>query len=142
MENLGLGAGLAAMGFWGFVAVAVIAGVWSDIKKKQAQQETVRRLIESGQKIDPDTLDRLMAVSNKSDKRQDRDLKIAGFITLAVALGLGVFGWLISQSNADAMMPLMGVALLVGCVGGGLFIAGKFAERWYKEDLPSNLNDV
>jgi len=52
MEDLGIGAGLAALGFWGFVAVAVVAGIWDNIRKRDAQHETVRRLIESGQSAD------------------------------------------------------------------------------------------
>ena len=56
----GLGAGLAAFGFWMFVAAIVVAGIWYDIAKRRAQHETLRRLIESGQTIDPELLDKLL----------------------------------------------------------------------------------
>ena len=142
MENMGLGAGLAAMGFWGFIAIVVVAGIWYSIKEKEAQQETVRRLIESGQNIDPETLDRLLSASDKSNENTDRDLKVAGWITLSAAAGLGVLGFFLGQVNDKALMTLLGVAGLVACVGLGLLVAGKFAERWNREGRASSLNDV
>ncbi|MDP6552171.1 MAG: hypothetical protein QF574_08280 [Arenicellales bacterium] len=83
MENLGIGAGLGAIAFWGFLAVCVAAGIWDSIRKREAQHETLRRLIESGQPIDQELMDRLLG----RDKRLDRDLKAAGLITVFCAPG-------------------------------------------------------
>ena len=52
MQSFSLGAGLAALAFWGFLASIIVAGIWYDIRKREAQHETVRRLFESGQPID------------------------------------------------------------------------------------------
>ena len=56
MENVGvgvgIGAGLAALAFWGFIAAVVVAYYWDSIRKRDAQHETVRRALESGQQLD------------------------------------------------------------------------------------------
>ena len=50
----GLGAGLASLAFWGFIAAVVVGGMWYALRERQAQYETIRSLIESGQTIDED----------------------------------------------------------------------------------------
>ncbi len=74
----GSAAGLGAMGFWLFIAAIVIGGMWYSLREKESKQETIRRIIESGQPIDPDLMDRLVG----SDKRLDRELMVAGLIVL------------------------------------------------------------
>ena len=52
-EGLGLGAGLGAIGFWLFIAAVVVAGIWFYVRKREAEHETLRRMIdESGRNID------------------------------------------------------------------------------------------
>lgn len=36
MENIGIGAGLAAIAFWGFVAAIVVTTYWDTIRKRDA----------------------------------------------------------------------------------------------------------
>jgi hypothetical protein len=60
MQSNALGAGLAALAFWGFIAEVVVAGIWYDIRKRDAAHETIRRLVESGQLLDDRVLDRLL----------------------------------------------------------------------------------
>ena len=129
MESVGIGAGLAAIGFWLFVAVAVVSGVWDGIKKREVTHETLRRLIESGN-ADEAVVDKILG----SEKRIDRDLKVGGLITLSAAPGLAILGYFLSLLEAKALMPLLGVAFLTGCVGIGLLVAAKFAEREYREE--------
>ena len=51
MEAISLGAGLAALGFWLFIAVVVIGGIWDGARKREAKHESLRRIIESGQQV-------------------------------------------------------------------------------------------
>ena len=61
MEDIGTGAGLAALGFWLFVASAVATGVYNSIRKRDAQHETLRRVIESGQTVDQELAEKLLS---------------------------------------------------------------------------------
>lgn len=75
MENLGIGAGLAALAFWGFVATAVVAGVWDNIRKREAQHETMRRVVESGQPLDRETME-MLSWASSNEVRHDQAFKI------------------------------------------------------------------
>lgn len=126
----GLGVGLAALAFWGFLAAVVVAGIWYGVREKEAQHETMRRIVESGQDIDEKVVARVF----RGDKRPDRDLKIAAMIVIAGAPGLAILGYFLSYISDQALMPLLGVAVLAGFVGVGLWVASKIAERAYLED--------
>ena len=137
MQGFTLGAGLASLAFWGFIASVVVAGIWYDIRKKDAQQETVRRLFESGQKVDDATLNKILALGGDKGERMDRGLKVAALIVLPAGIGLAIFGYLLGFQNEDARMALYGVGALVFCVGLGLLLAAQIATRWYEEDEKS-----
>ena len=124
--------GLAAFGFWMFIAAAAVGGIWDGVRKRDAEHETLRRIIESGKTPDPEVVDKLLG----HKKAPARDLKVAGLIVLFVAPGLAVMGFLIGEG---AFMPLLGVAALVAFVGIGLLTAAKFLERASSEDeIPDN----
>ena len=53
----GIGGGLAALAFWGFIGSIVVAGIWYGIREREAQHETFRRVIESGQPVDQALMD-------------------------------------------------------------------------------------
>lgn len=129
---MGNAAGLGALGFWLFLAAVVVAGIWFDAKKRESQQETLRRIIESGQKIDQAMIDKMLKAD--SSNRTDRELKIGGLITFSVAPGLLLLGYFLSRLEPQLMDVMLGVALLVGLVGAGLYGAGKMTERWYNDD--------
>jgi hypothetical protein len=128
MEGIGLG--LGALGFWSFIAVCVIAGIWDGIRKREARHETLRHMIESEQPIDQGLMESLLG----DYKRLDRDLRTWGLILLFVAPGLALLGWFISLQWAEWLLPMLGVAALVGCVSIGLLVAAKVVELSYKED--------
>lgn len=121
----GLGAGLGQLAFWGFIASVVVGGIWYSAREKEAQHETLRRMIESGKPIDQELMDKVLG----GTKDTARDLRIGGMITLAVAPGLAVMGWFISMIEETALYPLLGIAILVGFVGIGLLVAAKSTER-------------
>ncbi len=134
MENFelsSLGAGLVALAFWGFIAAVAVAGIWDGIRKRDAQHETVRRLLESGQQTDQATLEKLLSLSDGGNKHPDRDFKITALWILPVAPGLALLGLIL---GAEAQAPLLGVAVLVACLGIGFLLAGKIAERWIPSD--------
>ena len=124
-------ASYGALGFWLFLAAIIVAGIWFDARKRESQQETLRRIVESGQKIDAAMIDKLLAAGGGS--RVDQDLKVGGLITLSVAPGLAILGYFLARLQEELFGVLLGVSLLVGLVGAGLYLAGKMSERWYNE---------
>ena len=123
--------GIAAFGFWMFIAAATVGGIWDGIRKREAEHETLRRIIESGKQPDQQLMDKLLG----HNKAPERDLKVAGLIVIFVAPGLAVMGWLIDD---DAFMPLLGVAMLVAFVGLGLLTAAHFMKKAREADSANN----
>jgi hypothetical protein len=131
MDDLGAGAGFAALGFWLFIAAIIVAGVWDSIRKRESQHETLRRIIESGQTIDDELTDKLLSLTGgASNKNLDRDLKVSGLILLAIAPGLAVFGWIMSLTLAPELLPVMlAVMALLVFVSIGLLGAAHYVRR-------------
>jgi hypothetical protein len=133
MEELGLGVGLAALAFWGFVAAVSVAGIWNGIRKRDAQHETIRRLVESGQPLDQDLMEKLSLTSDTDNSRPDQDFYITALWLLPVSAGLFIFALILGAAEPDAKAPLLGVSALTACLGIGWLIAAKIAGRWYKD---------
>ena len=126
-------AGLAALGFWLFLAAVVVAGIWFDARKRESQQETLRRVVESGQHLDVAVIDRMLGASG-GNERPDRDLKVSGIITMFVSPGLAILGWFLGRFNDKIFELMIGVALLVLIIGIGLYVAGMMTKRWQQQD--------
>lgn len=124
--------GLAAFGFWMFVAAAAVAGIWDGVRKREAEHETLRRIIESGKTPDQQLVDKLLG----DNKAPDRELKVAGLIVTFVAPGLAAMAWLIGMQKPHALMPLLGASILVGFVGVGLLVAANFMKKSRQSDSP------
>ena len=129
----GLGAGLVALAFWGFIAAVVVAGIWYGIRERQAQHETLRHMIDSGKPIDQALMDKVLG----GDRQVHRDLRIGGLIVLCAAPGMALLGWFISRIAEPALMPLLGVAALMVFVGIGLLAASRTAEKASREETRS-----
>lgn len=134
MQDIGLGAGLATLAFWGFVATAVVAGVWDNIRKREAKHETMRRLLESGQKIDTDLMEKLVTVTDDKSERPDRIFFITGLWVLPVSVGLAVFGLVMGHFYPKVYGPLLGVAAMLAVLGLGFILASKITGRWYTDN--------
>ena len=102
MEHLGNTAGYAALGFWIFIAVVVASGVWDGIRKREAQHETLRRIIESGQTIDDELVDKLIELTG-GNKDKEQDFRIAAIILIFIAPGLALFGWIMGIFLAEQL---------------------------------------
>lgn len=129
MQSFSLGAGLAALAFWGFIASVVVAGIWYDIRKRESQQETLRRLIESGHPIDRELMDELVNAGAGGSKRSDRDFKVTALWLLPVSVGLLAFGLIMGHFYPQTLGPLLGASALVGCLGIGYLVASNIARR-------------
>jgi hypothetical protein len=124
---------LGALGFWIFIAAIVVAGIWFDARKREIQQETLRRIVESGKEIDAAMLDKLIA-AGKGDSRPDQDLKTSGVIMISIAPGLAIMGWFMSSLAEPLLKILLGAAFLVAFIGIGMMVAGKVSERGHRDN--------
>ncbi len=134
MENIGLGAGLAALAFWGFVGTCVIATTWASIRKRDAQHETVRRLIESGQSVDEELMRKLSLMDDGVNEHADRDFFITGLWLLPLSVGMVIFAVFLGTVEPDTLPILLGVAGLLACMGFGALLAARIVRRWYPEN--------
>lgn len=117
----GLGAGLSALAFWGFLTAVVIGGIWYGLREREAQYATLQRLIETGKPVDDAIVSKVLG--GKGDVEQG--LRVAGMIALAAAPGLALLGWALGRIEENAFIALLGVAGLVGCVSIGLLVAAR-----------------
>lgn len=118
---------LAGFGFWMFIAAVVVGGMWFDARKREAQQETLRRLVEGGKHVDEAVLEKMLALGNKAEKN-DQDLITAGIIVLFVGGGLYVFGWLMQGLSEKLLTVMTGVAGMMAFISMGLLAAGLVAK--------------
>lgn len=139
MDNidLGLGAGLAAIAFWLFLALVSVAAIWDGVRKREARHETLRRLAESGQPIDEKVMEKMLMLKAGGSKRYDRDFKLTALWILPVAVGMAFFGFIMGSYHPEAFGPLLGVSALLACLGIGFLIASKVTASWYKEETDS-----
>jgi hypothetical protein len=117
-----------AIVFWIFVAVASVAGVIGDYKKRQLTLEPLRQAIEKGQQLDPAVVERLMAPAREKGISAV-SLRVGGIITIAAGVGTAILAMFLSQVAAVAFYPVMGGGLVAVCVGIGLVVAAQAVER-------------
>lgn len=133
MNELGIGAGLGALAFWLFIAAVVVATYWDNIKKRESQHETLRRIVESGKQFDEETMQRLMNLGTGGSGRADRDLKVTALWVFPVAPGLAVLAYVLGELAPEAFFPIMGAAGMLGVMAIGFWLAGMVVARWYQE---------
>ena len=71
MEMEGLARGLEALAVFGFLSAIVVAGFWYALRKREAQHETLRRMIEKGQPVDQTLMNKLLGGSKRQDRGQE-----------------------------------------------------------------------
>ena len=136
MEHVSLGAGLAALAFWGFVAVAVVAGIWDNVRKRETKHETVRRLLEEGKDIDPKLIEKILDLDGK--RQLDQDFKVTALWVLPVAIGLAALGVIIGIQYPVVFGPILGASGLLFCMGFGfLYASNVVTDRRDKEEKDS-----
>lgn len=111
MNESALGAGLAALGFWLFVAAVIVVSIWATVRRRDMQTHLLQRMLESGQKIDQALLDRMFPPRSSA--------RTAGFVL--VVLGFSMAG-----------MGLAGTSYPIVVLGALAFLCGAYV--WRKAD--------
>jgi hypothetical protein len=89
VNETGLGAGLAALGFWLFMAVIIAVGVWAMVRRRDMQKELVQRMLDSGQKFDQEMLDRIFP-PRAAARNAGIVLVFFGFLVAAMGLAADI----------------------------------------------------
>lgn len=107
-----------------FVSIAAVIGmlVYFHFRSRTEYQKTVRAVIERGQQLTPEFLQRLSEGGNA----KNRDLRV-GVVSVALGLGIGLFGLLIGES--DAVRPFIAIGNVPLLVGLALIGLWKFGPR-------------
>jgi hypothetical protein len=108
------------MSFWLFIAVVVVAGIANGAFRHYQTQLTIRKAIESGQSLDPQTLDRLYESERPKGPPPGTGLMVGGVVMLAIGAGLALMGWFMSQTRPADLWQGLGAGCLVGLIGAGL----------------------
>ncbi len=117
-----------AIAFWTFVAIATVAGIIGDYKKRQLTLEPLRRAIDKGQPLDPAVVERLMAPT-KPEGINAVGLRIGGIITIAAGAGTAILAIFLAQVAAAAFYPVMGGGVVAVCIGVGLVLAARAVDE-------------
>jgi Domain of unknown function (DUF6249) len=125
-----LGPFAVAIAVFVFCAIATVAGVVGDYKKRQAAMGPLRAAVERGQPIDPAVIERLMAPEPRGPGANPVNLRVAGIIVTAAGIGIAILAVFLSQLAGTAVLyPVMGCGAVAICVGLGLMVAARSVER-------------
>lgn len=127
-------------GFWLFIGAIVVAGIWSDARKKSDEHETLRRIVEKTGTIDEANLKRLFSQDGylAEPGQAYRGLRICGTIVMFLGAGIAtfalvlmllgkLFGVAVLLGSMHKGLPVIAVAAAVAVLGLGLFLSSRFA---------------
>jgi len=129
MQDFTIGAGIASLAFWGFIAAVVLGGIWYDIRRRAEQQKTIRSIVESGQQLDQKMLESILATEKADPIKTSKDMKLAAIIIFFVGVGMVIFGILVGMQDQRALFPMMGIGGLMFAIGAGLWLASQFIAK-------------
>lgn len=123
----------APIGVFGFVILIILIGSVFSYLKVRSNNETIRRLAETGQPIDPTLLSHL---NRDGEASSGGGMLVGGVITLAVAVALYLFGQQIGAvSGDDEVGPIFrAIALFPALIGGALVVIGGLMVVTKKKD--------
>jgi len=117
------------MSFWMFIAVIVVAGIANGAFRHYQTQQTIRKAIESGHTLDPQTLERLLETERPRSPPNAPGLIIGGVVMLCIGAGLALIGFFMSQTRPGDLWQGLGAGSLVGLIGVGLLVSAALIRR-------------
>ena len=116
---------LVPLALFAMIAVLVCVPVWLKSRERREMQTTVRAAIDKGQPLPPEVIDAMTKQSAKSKATAHTDLR-TGVIWLAIALGIGTFGYVVSFDANDEGYAMLGIASIPGFIGLAFIILSFF----------------
>ncbi|HIE48852.1 MAG TPA: DUF202 domain-containing protein [Gammaproteobacteria bacterium] len=117
------------VGIFGMPVFIVWIVFYFDKRNKEQFHTTLQKLIESGQELSPDLIQSIPGY--KMDKNGNRNDIRSGTITVAVGIGIALFGFIGVQEEA-----LIGIGLLVFSIGMGILVYGIYNRNKKVDDNP------
>lgn len=117
------------LAFLVFLAISAVAGIVADYKKRALTLEPLRAAIERGQQLDPAVVERLMAPESRDERLNALYLNVGGIVTIAAGIGVALLSFFLAQVAPVALYPVLGGGIVAVCVGAGLVVAARVAER-------------
>ncbi|MEL6362526.1 MAG: DUF6249 domain-containing protein [Pseudomonadota bacterium] len=107
-------------GLWGFILLIILITSFFGYLRARSRNELIREALRSGQEIDPQLFREIGEEDGAGGPLT------GGFVTLAVALGIIVLGYQISNvSGEEEVFEVMkGAAAIPGFIGIALIIVG------------------
>ncbi|HTR01479.1 MAG TPA: hypothetical protein VMH83_15885 [Candidatus Acidoferrum sp.] len=110
-----LGVGLKELGFWLGLAIVIVAFIWAGEKKKQRDHELKLKLLEKGDGLDKDLLEKLLtsdkpgtfSTPKSAIERRRQEKGIGVFLFLVSGL---LFGFMGIAMHGNKMQPVEGAA--------------------------------
>jgi len=112
-----------------FLAVAAVAGIVADYKKRQLALEPLRAAIERGQQLDPAVVERLMAPEPRGEGLNALYVKVGGIVTISAGIGVALLSFFLAEVVPVALYPVLGGGIVAVCLGLGLVVAARVIER-------------
>lgn len=110
------------------VVAIVVIPAWLKSRERREMQATLRTAIEKGQPLPPEVIETISRENVKPPASAARDLR-TGVILLAVAFGIGIFGYAVSFAEMDAYYPIVGIAAIPGMIGLAFIILSFFNKN-------------
>ena len=97
---------------------------WFRMRTRRDMQKTIRTALDKGQELSPEIIDRL----GSPKPAKDKDLRVA-LVWLALALGLGVFGFVFPEYEEELQKIFLGIAAFPFFIGTAYFVMWRFTEK-------------
>ena len=113
------------------MVVAIIAiPAWLKSRDRREMQKTLRAAIDKGQPMPPEIIEAMSKEGARPPSTANRDMRI-GVIWLAVALGVALFGWMLSYVDGDGEVfyVMSGMAAIPGFIGLAFIVLSFFNKN-------------
>jgi hypothetical protein len=133
MHSIPLGNAIAVAAALLAVAAVLIAFILSSQKKHQARLDLLRYAVERGMTLDVESIGKIAAVvaarTNAEVRRPGLGSRVAGILVVSYGVGFALFACFIGAVSKDALIPMLGVATLLICLGVGFLIVSNMLRR-------------
>jgi hypothetical protein len=133
MHSIPLGNAIAVAAALLAIAAVIVVFVISSQKKYQARLDLLRYAVERGMALDVELLNKIARAQapqpGAATGRPGRGSRVAGILFVAYGVGFAIFACFIGATSRTALVPMLGVAVLLICLGGGFLLVSRMLRR-------------